>query len=77
MHHEDPDGIKEILIRQLFSPVRWTETIRSFAAASVTHVVECGAGKVLSGLNKRIDANLQSLALADNAALYQAGGTLL
>ena len=76
-HHEDPDGIKEILIRQLFSPVRWTETIRSFAAASVTHVVECGPGKVLSGLNKRIDANLQSLALADNAALYQAGGTLL
>jgi [acyl-carrier-protein] S-malonyltransferase len=76
-HHEDPDEIKEILIRQLFSPVRWTETIRSFAAAGVTHVVECGPGRILSGLNKRIDANLQSLPLVDNAALYQAEGTLL
>lgn len=75
--HENPEGIKKILIRQLCSPVRWTETVRSFASAGVTHVVECGPGKVLSGLNKRIDANLQSLALADSVALHHAADTLL
>jgi [acyl-carrier-protein] S-malonyltransferase len=57
--------------------VRWTETVRSFASTGVTHVVECGPGKVLSGLNKRIDANLQSLALADSVALHHAADTLL
>ncbi len=75
--HENTEGIKRILIRQLCSPVRWTETIRSFASADVTHVVECGPGKVLSGLNKRIDANLQSLALADSVALHHAADILL
>jgi [acyl-carrier-protein] S-malonyltransferase len=75
--HENPECIKRILIRQLCSPVRWTEIIRSFASAGVTHVVECGPGKVLSGLNKRIDANLQSLALADSVALHHAADILL
>jgi [acyl-carrier-protein] S-malonyltransferase len=70
--HEDPAVIKKILIQQLSSPVRWTETIRSFSAAGVTYVVECGPGKILSGLNKRINANLQSLALTDGAALHHA-----
>ncbi|MEO5654637.1 MAG: ACP S-malonyltransferase [Nitrosospira sp.] len=75
--HENPEGIKRILIRQLCSPVRWTEIVRSFASAGVTHVVECGPGKVLSGLTKRIDANLQSLALADSVALRHAADILL
>jgi [acyl-carrier-protein] S-malonyltransferase len=75
--HENTEGIKRILIRQLCNPVRWTETVRSFASAGVTHVVECGPGKVLSGLNKRIDANLQSLALADSVALHHAADILL
>ncbi|BCT67514.1 ACP S-malonyltransferase [Nitrosospira sp. NRS527] len=75
--HENPEGIKRILIRQLCSPVRWTEIVRSFASAGVTHVVECGPGKVLSGLTKRIDANLQSLALADSVALRHAVDILL
>jgi [acyl-carrier-protein] S-malonyltransferase len=75
--HENPECIKRILIRQLCSPVRWTEIVRSFASAGVTHVVECGPGKVLSGLNKRIDANLQSLALADSVALHHAADILL
>jgi [acyl-carrier-protein] S-malonyltransferase len=75
--HENTEDIKNILIRQLCSPVRWTETVRSFASAGVTHVVECGPGKVLSGLNKRIDANLQSLALADSVALHHATDILL
>jgi [acyl-carrier-protein] S-malonyltransferase len=75
--HENPECIKRILIQQLCSPVRWTEIVRSFASAGVTHVVECGPGKVLSGLNKRIDANLQSLALADSVALHHAADILL
>jgi [acyl-carrier-protein] S-malonyltransferase len=75
--HENTEDIKNILIRQLCSPVRWTETVRSFASAGVTHVVECGPGKVLSGLNKRINANLQSLALADSVALHNAADILL
>jgi len=70
--HGDPGGIKEILVEQLFKPVRWTETIRAFAAAGVNIVVECGPGKVLSGLNKRIDKNLQSLPLIDGQALRHA-----
>jgi len=75
--HENPEDIKRILIRQLCSPVRWTEIVRSFASAGITHVVECGPGKVLSGLTKRIDANLQSLALADSVALHHAADILL
>jgi [acyl-carrier-protein] S-malonyltransferase len=74
--HENTEGIKRILIRQLCSPVRWTETVRSFASTGITHVVECGPGKVLSGLNKRIDANLQSLPLADSAAFHHAASIL-
>lgn len=74
--HADSDAIKQILVRQLFSPVRWTETIRSVAAAGITLVVECGPGKVLSGLNKRIDANLQTIALTDSAALSTIGAMM-
>jgi [acyl-carrier-protein] S-malonyltransferase len=70
--HDDPDVIKEILVQQLFKPVRWTETIRAFAAAGVNFVVECGPGKVLSGLNKRIDKSLQSLPLVDGSTLRHA-----
>ena len=70
--HEDPETIKEVLIQQLFSPVRWTEIIHSFADAGITCVVECGPDKILSGLNKRISANLQSLALTDGAAIRNA-----
>lgn len=75
--HEDPEAIKTILIRQLFSPVRWTEIIRFFADAGVTHVVECGPGKILSGFNKRISANLQSMALTDGVAIRNANSILM
>jgi len=64
--------IKDALVRQLYQPVRWVETIQALAAAGVTHVAECGPGKVLAGLNKRIVAELQGLALTDGAALEQA-----
>jgi [acyl-carrier-protein] S-malonyltransferase len=75
--HEDSESIKKALIRQLFSPVRWTEIIHSFAGAGITYVVECGPGKILSGLNKRISINLQSLALTDGAAIRNASSILM
>jgi [acyl-carrier-protein] S-malonyltransferase len=69
---DDPDRIKDALVRQAFSPVRWVEVIRRMLDAGATHVVECGPGKVLAGLTKRIDPKVQSLSLADRAALEQA-----
>ena len=70
--HDDISAIKDILVKQLYSPVRWVDTIRSLAAADVTHIAECGPGKVLAGLNKRIDKNLQSVPLTDNETVRQA-----
>lgn len=63
------DGIKAALIKQLHSPVRWIETIQMMAAHGVTSVVECVPGKILTGLNKRIDANLNCLAVSDMVSL--------
>lgn len=70
--HSDAVSIKEILVRQLVSPIRWVATIRAFAAAGITHVIECGPGKVLAGLNKRIDQNLQQLSLTNGETIKQA-----
>ncbi len=66
------DAIKDALIRQLYSPVRWTETIEYFAAQGVTEVLELGAGKVLSGLIKRINKELNTSSITDSAALSAA-----
>jgi [acyl-carrier-protein] S-malonyltransferase len=68
----DPGRIKDALVRQAASPVRWVEIIQAMAAQGVTHVVECGPGKVLAGLVKRIDPTLQGIAAADRATLEQA-----
>ena len=68
----EPDKIKDALVRQAASPVRWVEIIRAMAGEGVTHVVECGPGKVLAGLVKRIDPRMQGLAAADRASLEQA-----
>ena len=65
----DPEKIKNALVRQAASPVRWVETIRQMAEQGVTHVVECGPGKVLAGLVKRIDSRLVGIAAADRASL--------
>ena len=65
----DPARIKDALVRQAASPVRWVEIIRAMAEQGVTHVVECGPGKVLAGLVKRIDPRMQGLAAADRASL--------
>jgi [acyl-carrier-protein] S-malonyltransferase len=64
-----PDGIRRALARQAASPVRWVQTIEALVARGITHVVECGPGKVLAGLNKRIAADLQAYALTDSAAI--------
>ena len=66
------EAIKNALVRQAASPVRWIETIQAMAARGVTHVIECGPGKVLAGLTRRIDTAMESLALADRASLEQA-----
>lgn len=65
----DPSRIKDALVRQAANPVRWVETIQKLTAENVTHVVECGPGKVLTGLTKRIDANLVAEAITDQASL--------
>jgi [acyl-carrier-protein] S-malonyltransferase len=69
---QEPSAIRDALVRQAAAPVRWVETIRAMATAGITHVVECGPGKALAGMTKRIDASLQSLALADRASFDQA-----
>jgi len=58
---ETADEIKDALVRQLYSPVRWTETVEQIAAQGITTLVEMGPGKVLAGLVKRIDKNLAAL----------------
>lgn len=70
--HSDALSIKKILVQQLVSPVRWVDTIHAFAAAGITHVIECGPGKILIGLNKRIDQSLQQLSLIDSETIKQA-----
>jgi [acyl-carrier-protein] S-malonyltransferase len=70
------EKIKDALVRQAASPVRWVEIIKAMADQGVTHVVECGPGKVLAGLVKRIDARAQGLAAADKASLEQALATV-
>jgi len=70
------DAIRSALARQAAAPVRWVETIQAFAARGVTHVVECGPGRVLAGLNKRIARDLKSFALTDSADLESAKSAL-
>ena len=68
----DPRRIREALARQACKPVRWVEVVRHLAGMGVTHVAECGPGKVLAGLTRRIDGTLQGLAIADPRSLEQA-----
>jgi [acyl-carrier-protein] S-malonyltransferase len=68
----EPAKIKDALVRQAASPVRWVETIRNMADSGVTHIVECGPGKVLAGMTKRIAPQVRSLTLADRASLEEA-----
>lgn len=72
----DPAGIKDALVRQAASPVRWVETMRAFAAAGISHVFECGPGKVLAGLTKRCADGLAGGALNDLTALESTLATM-
>ena len=65
----DVAGIKDALVRQAASPVRWVETMQKVAADGITQVIECGPGKVLMGLAKRIDPVLVGDAIVDQASL--------
>jgi [acyl-carrier-protein] S-malonyltransferase len=69
---ESPEGLSERLCQQLYRPVRWTETVQAMAAQGVRLVIEVGPGKILTGLNKRIDKTLNSLPVCDLATLGQA-----
>ena len=68
----DAAAIRDALSRQACSPVRWVETVRAMARSGAKHVVECGPGKVLAALTKRIEPALSSLAATDAASLAQA-----
>ena len=67
--HQDPVAIKHALVAQLYSPVRWVECVTALKARGATRIVECGPGKVLAGLVKRIDKELDGLAMFDPATL--------
>lgn len=67
-----PEAIRAALVRQIEAPVRWVETIQKIAADGVHKLVECGPGKVLTGLNKRIDKTTQTLPVFDPESLTQA-----
>lgn len=70
--HADVDGIRDALVRQLYSPVRWVETVRAMEARGVNSIIECGPGKVLAGLNKRIGRELVTLSVYDPDSLEEA-----
>ena len=69
---DSADAIRDALVRQLCKPVRWVETIRAMVSAGTTHIVECGPGRVLAGLNKRIAPGTQTFSFGDEAAFKQA-----
>jgi [acyl-carrier-protein] S-malonyltransferase len=70
--HADAEAIRAALAKQLHTPVRWVETVQALKAAGIERVIECGPGKVLAGLNKRIDDSLPAVALVDEASLQAA-----
>jgi len=71
-----PEAIKDALVRQAAAPVRWVEIVQAMVQRGVTHIVECGPGKVLAGLVKRIAPEVQGLSLGDRQALEQTLATV-
>ena len=69
--HNDTASIKTILVKQLINPVRWVDTVHTLASSGISHLIECGPGKVLIGLNKRIEPNLQHISLTDTDTIQQ------
>jgi [acyl-carrier-protein] S-malonyltransferase len=72
----DPDRIRNALYEQAFGPVRWVECVQAIKARGVTAIVECGPGKVLAGMARRIDPDLTGIAMYDPATLAEAKGAL-
>ena len=72
----EPDAIRDALYRQAFGAVRWVETVQAIRARGMTHVVECGPGKVLAGIVRRVDADAVSGAVYDPASLAEMKGLL-
>lgn len=71
-----PEAIRDALYRQAFGAVRWVEVVRAIRARGIAHIVECGPGKVLAGMVKRIDADAVALAVFDPPTLSEAKGAL-
>jgi [acyl-carrier-protein] S-malonyltransferase len=69
---DSADALRDALYRQAFGPVRWVEVVQALKARGLTHIIECGPGKVLAGMAKRIDAELQSTTVLDPASLAEA-----
>ncbi|AKR43252.1 ACP S-malonyltransferase [Methylophilus sp. TWE2] len=67
--YSDPDKIKDALVRQLYSPVRWVETVQQLASQEVLNAAECGPGKVLAGLAKRIVAEMTCVAMVNDESV--------
>ncbi|MDH5633780.1 MAG: ACP S-malonyltransferase [Gammaproteobacteria bacterium] len=72
MAHTDPALIRQALVSQIESPVRWVETVQKMAADGVSKIIECGPGRVLMGLNKRITKDAQTLPVYDTGSLEKA-----
>lgn len=70
--HQEPAAIRQALVDQAWHPVRWVQTVQAMAGQGVTHVIECGPGKVLSGLVKRISPELTGLSVTDPASMQAA-----
>ncbi len=72
----DAEAIRDALYRQAFGPVRWVEVVRTLRGRGITHLIECGPGKVLAGMVKRIDPDAVGAALHDPASLAEVKGLL-
>jgi [acyl-carrier-protein] S-malonyltransferase len=72
----EPDAIREALFRQAYGPVRWVEVVQALQARGLTHIIECGPGRVLAGLVKRIDADLVTATVHDRSSLNDVKGLL-
>jgi [acyl-carrier-protein] S-malonyltransferase len=73
---DSAEALRDALYRQAFGPVRWVEVVQALKARGLTHIIECGPGKVLAGMVKRIDAELQSCTVLDPASLAEAKNLL-
>ena len=72
----DPAAIRDALVRQAFGPVRWVEVVQALRERGLRHIVECGPGKVLAGMVKRIDGDVATATIADPASLAEVKGLL-